>query len=133
MSVPAMFPPVEIGGREYVDGGMAQIVPRVKFPTRTREVDVVCSEPLKEAPRWAMRRLIIPLCMYAAMNAMTSRIAEADLEWIGREYEKARVVRPIEFRDFSGLLGMSGDKCRRLHDQGWKETLAKRNIQISLN
>lgn len=85
MSVPALFPEVEIDGREVVDGGLADIVPRIFFGGSSG-VDVICSEPAEPAPRWRLATLNVHMRLYMATSSMASALAQSNLEWLHRAY-----------------------------------------------
>lgn len=121
MSIPGMFPATEVRGREYVDGGLCQVVPRVKF-SNGLPVDIVVTEPAEQErrPRWG--RLMLPMRLYTALAIMYVLVAEADVRWAAANHPNRRIIRPKRIPADTSILSFTRSLARKMFAQGYDET-----------
>lgn len=129
MSVPILFPAVDIEGTQYVDGGVSNIVPRCRFPTK-RPVDVFVTYPSRWKAAMRSGNFAIPMRFYATFSTMFSCIVEDDIKWVTDEYQ-ARVLRPQKLlaQDIN-MLSFTREKAMKMFRNGYAEISAKMPVKL---
>ncbi len=133
-SYPVFLAPVEINGKLYSDGGMANVTPLGQaMKMGASEIDVImCADPWLNEPWNATNKAAVPHQIVRTMNLMSERIARFDMEEFmlknhlaesNAKYRKAKVrlVFPSQCLGADSLTFDPVD-IRRMIDLGYEDS-----------
>ena len=121
MAVPALFPSMRWKDREYIDGGVRHIVPRVAFPN-TLPTDVVLVDPERRQQLSLGSRKNLLMRLYSTISVLASSVAEADLQWLQNAYgPRLRVLRPSFQTPYFSILSYNDSSGPHLVRLGYDQ------------
>jgi NTE family protein len=115
-SIPWVFRPVEIGGREYVDGGAWSLTNLDAAPAG-RDSEVLCLNPS------ASLGLALP-SLYGLARAAVGAAAELEVLALRARGARVRTIGPsAEASEHMGVNFMDPRPSRRVHEAGYRQGL----------
>lgn len=125
MSIPGIFPSVEVDGRWYFDGGVSQIVPRIRF-SNDLPLDVIYVEA-QHKKKVDARDFPVPLRLYHTLSLMSTRTAEADIDHIRAAHppHMVRFFRPTKLTGDNSVLSFTARDAQRVYAQGYNQVVRR--------
>jgi NTE family protein len=118
VSLPGIFPPVELGGHPHIDGAVAENAPLVRAAAtgaqRALMIDCACSNPCKLAPSGLIGTI------GRAFEIALARKDRAEFKLHQRRMEIVRIVP--DFDDEPGILNLS--RTPSLLETGYQQSVA---------
>lgn len=132
-SYPFFMQPIEIGGKQWCDGGLRHMTPlRESIRLGADQVDVImCNNPALPSPWSAEGKAAVPDYVVRIIDLMTDQILRADLQLVGLQNDvvtkadkhrhvKIRLVQP-KVRLTTNSMRFSPREIRRMMALGYED------------